>query len=852
MLNSPPYAQLDRDDTDSYGPETITINRTFNGTYRYFVYQWSSDGTLNSSGAEVNVFNQSSVIATYRVPTIGQGHYWQVFNLNSSTGAITSINTVGDGPQVAASGGSYTESATQSEKSRNTSDIQFICPPSGIAETRFTADRLATSSFSSYTWDFGDGSVSGEQNPVHTYMSAGLFPVTLNVTDSSGRHNSTQKAGYISADRPESSLSATSSQGIAPPGAILTFSGTNTYGTSPDVYTAVFVTNSTTGTGPLANGVRPDDFSVYTMTGNNATTNLAVVDGTHSWSYTWRTSTIAGGSLLPGSSYTFYFANQTLNRTTLPASGGWTRIAVGIEGPLHADYAVNTPSGTAPFSVTFTDISTGYPDQVNLSFGDGSWLNSTGSPPASFTGPIIHIYSTAGTYTPLIYVNNALSSDFRTNATISVSPGGTTPVVQFTASSTQGVPPLTVYFTDLSTVLNPVTWNWNFGDGTSFSTNDSLLRNPVHNYNLAGSYSVSLFITNASGTSIGMQPSLIRVSSVLNGGDGGTSGAGAGTSVSGGDTGGGIPAPAAPPASAAVPQNPGYGGTSHELPTEVTSIYHIGFTGLSFNADGNNALTLDLKGAKNAGANVTVLPDRIEIYQHNSPGILMTFWGDGFVTGNDTVSGTVSHAEFVTDPLNATFPIGDVSGSVHAALPHLTRAGLISSTLSSLPTEATTRRFGDIVAGSSMNLDTVAYTLTVRKENLTTGAADVTMTVPETWVNQHGGAESVRIPRISDNGSEELLSTTLTGTDTGGIMTFRGDSPNGTSLFGLVTAGVTAATQKEHPNVTYVPVSKPAMVTNMGMAGWLAGLVYDNPLLLLIGIVGVAGVAHFGWWKRRL
>jgi hypothetical protein len=42
------------------------------------------------------------------------------------------------------------------------------------------------------------------------------------------------------------------------------------------------------------------------------------------------------------------------------------------------------------------------------------------------------------------------------------------------------------------------------------------------------------------------------------------------------------------------------------------------------------------------------------------------------------------------------------------------------------------------------------------------------------------------------------------------------------------------------------------MVTNMWMAGWLAGLVYDNPLLLLIGIVGVAGVAHFGWWKRRL
>jgi len=42
------------------------------------------------------------------------------------------------------------------------------------------------------------------------------------------------------------------------------------------------------------------------------------------------------------------------------------------------------------------------------------------------------------------------------------------------------------------------------------------------------------------------------------------------------------------------------------------------------------------------------------------------------------------------------------------------------------------------------------------------------------------------------------------------------------------------------------------MVTNIGYGRLAAGLVYDNPLLLLIGIVGVAGVAHFGWWKRRL
>jgi PKD repeat protein len=36
----------------------------------------------------------------------------------------------------------------------------------------------------SYSWDFGDGNTSSEQNPHHTYHTAGLFTVTLEVTDS--------------------------------------------------------------------------------------------------------------------------------------------------------------------------------------------------------------------------------------------------------------------------------------------------------------------------------------------------------------------------------------------------------------------------------------------------------------------------------------------------------------------------------------------------------------------------------------------------------------------------------------------------------------------------------------------
>lgn len=36
----------------------------------------------------------------------------------------------------------------------------------------------------SYAWDFGDGDVSEEANPTHTYDGFGTFDVTLTVTSS--------------------------------------------------------------------------------------------------------------------------------------------------------------------------------------------------------------------------------------------------------------------------------------------------------------------------------------------------------------------------------------------------------------------------------------------------------------------------------------------------------------------------------------------------------------------------------------------------------------------------------------------------------------------------------------------
>ena len=64
----------------------------------------------------------------------------------------------------------------------------------------------------------------------------------------------------------------------------------------------------------------------------------------------------------------------------------------------------------------------------------------------------------------------------------------------FTASPLLGIVPLVVQFTDQSTG-NPVSWEWNFGDGSPHSS----ARNPTHIYLLPGTYTVTLTIRNSAG-----------------------------------------------------------------------------------------------------------------------------------------------------------------------------------------------------------------------------------------------------------------------------------------------------------------------------------------------------------------
>ena len=86
-------AMLDIDDTSSFGPETITVDASRDGVYRYSVHRYSggSPTALSSSGARVLVIRTEGVLADFFVPR-GNGDLWTVFDLIG--GEILPVNTI--------------------------------------------------------------------------------------------------------------------------------------------------------------------------------------------------------------------------------------------------------------------------------------------------------------------------------------------------------------------------------------------------------------------------------------------------------------------------------------------------------------------------------------------------------------------------------------------------------------------------------------------------------------------------------------------------------------------------------------------------------------------------------------
>ncbi len=91
------------------------------------------------------------------------------------------------------------------------------------------------------------------------------------------------------------------------------------------------------------------------------------------------------------------------------------------------------------------------------------------------------------------------------------------PIANFSATPTNACSGSPVSFNDLST-NNPNSWSWDFGDGTAVSTE----QNPTHIYNTAGTYTVTLSISNGAGQDSKTIQNYINVTQASNPGENGT------------------------------------------------------------------------------------------------------------------------------------------------------------------------------------------------------------------------------------------------------------------------------------------------------------------------------------------
>ena len=117
----------------------------------------------------------------------------------------------------------------------------------------------------------------------------------------------------------------------------------------------------------------------------------------------------------------------------------------------------------------------------------------------------------------------------------------------------------------------------------------------------------------------------------------------------------------------------------------------------------------------------------------------------------------------------------------------------ISST--DVPTE-TMQKFNDTAKASGRFIRGIAMAVEVTTENLAdnkeVGGAKIKVKVDSGWLSSVGGISGVRLMRGNVN-QYELLNTTVLRTEAGNTV-LEGDSPNGLSLYALVTVGVTAPT----------------------------------------------------------
>lgn len=387
--------------------------------------------------------------------------------------------------------------------------VTIVGPPSAdftssVDGLTVTFNAIAANA-TGYEWDFGDGELSFEQNPVHTYLEANYYTVILTVTGPCGTATKTLNINTA----PTAMFSAAPTSGCAPmtvsfdnessPNAISYLwqfpGGTPTSSNQANpvvVYQTSGVFNVTlTATNSLGSSVfsqqqfinvqnLPSSTYSFAVNGLTVTFTNTSVNGT---SFLWnfgdgQTSTLMN----PVHTYATGGVYNVVLTTTNACGNTNNTQSVVLATPPVASFTATPTSGCGPLTVQFTN---------NSSNATGiSWSFPGGTPSTSTENNPVVVYNTPGVFTATLTATNIAGPSTATQ-NISVQ---TVPATSFSSAVNGAI----ATFTNAST--GATTYSWNFGDGQS-----STMANPEHTYANDGIYTVVLTSINACGTSTSVQ-----------------------------------------------------------------------------------------------------------------------------------------------------------------------------------------------------------------------------------------------------------------------------------------------------------------------------------------------------------
>lgn len=299
--------------------------------------------------------------------------------------------------------------------------------------TTFTGSATGGTSPYTYSWNFGDGSVtSSAQNPSHTYMTAGTYTATVTVTDSASPANTATSSVQIIVNSVGGNLTATAS-GLPTSGQIpltTSFTGSATGGTPPYSYSWNFGdgsamssaqnpahTYSTAGTytatltvtdseNPSKNVSASVTVTASPINGTvpSAPQNVTAAAGNGQVTLSWQAPANDGGEQV--NAYEV-FRGTTSGTETLVTSGGCSSLGAVLtctdtgltNGTTYYYYlTAANPIGTGPQSneanatPTSTASPPGAPTGLTAAAGDGQ-ISLSWTPPASNGGSAITSYN---------------------------------------------------------------------------------------------------------------------------------------------------------------------------------------------------------------------------------------------------------------------------------------------------------------------------------------------------------------------------------------------------------------------------------------------------------------------------